>query len=113
MQDDVILVQETPINSRCAYAMSDTEFEEAIVLVKDETFEDDKYSLAKDICKANCMTSAQVRDMNNIFNFEDTKLDFAKFAYDYVYDAEKYYLVKSSFTFSMSKEELDEYLENK
>ncbi len=110
---EVIETQEVPANSRCAFAMSDSEFEDALALVKDETFEDDKFSFAKDICKANCMTSAQVRDMNNAFDFEDTKLDFAKFAYDYVYDIEKYYLVKTSFTFSMSKEELDEYLENK
>ncbi|MDD4150175.1 MAG: DUF4476 domain-containing protein [Bacteroidales bacterium] len=102
-----------PVNSRCAYSMSSSEFDEAIKSVKSKSFEDGKLTTAKQICKANCMTSEQVRDMNSVFGFEDTRLDFAKFAYDFVYDTSKYYKVNDSFQFEMTIEELDEFLENK
>jgi hypothetical protein len=105
--------QDILVSSRCSYAMSSAEFDEAISSVESKTFEDDKFIVAKQICKANCMTSAQVRDMNKVFDFEDTKLDFAMFAYDYVYDVNNYYKVNDSFGFEMTIDELDEYLETK
>ncbi|MDD2634530.1 MAG: DUF4476 domain-containing protein [Bacteroidales bacterium] len=101
------------VNSRCSYPMSSNEFEEAIQSVKSKSFEDSKLTTAKQICKSNCMTAEQVRDMNKTFSFEDTKLDFAKYAYDFVYDTSKYYKVNDSFEFEMTIDELDEFLENK
>ncbi|MDD4216524.1 MAG: DUF4476 domain-containing protein [Bacteroidales bacterium] len=115
---DLVVVEDgesnyTPVNSRCAYSMSSDEFAEAIQSVKSKSFEDSKLTTAKQICKANCMTAEQVRDMNKVFGFEDTKLEFAKYAYDFVYDSSKYYKVNDSFEFEMTIEELDEFLENK
>ncbi|MDD2278863.1 MAG: DUF4476 domain-containing protein [Bacteroidales bacterium] len=103
----------TPVNSRCASAMSSTEFNEALRSIKSKSFEDGKLTVAKQICKANCMTAEQVRDMNKVFGFEDTKLNFAKFAYDYVYDASVYYKVNDSFDFESTIDELNEYIESK
>ncbi len=116
--NDVVIVEDVesnyiPVNSRCAYPMSSSEFNEAIKSVKSKTFKDSQLTTTKQICKANCMTAEQVRDMNKVFDFEDTKLDFAKFAYDFVYDASKYYKVNDSFEFEMTIEELNEFLENK
>jgi hypothetical protein len=103
----------TPVNSRCPYPMSSSEFNDAIKSVKSKTFKDSQLTTAKQICKANCMTAEQVRDMNKVFDFEDTKLDFAKFAYEFVFDASKYYKVNDSFEFEMTIEELNEFLEDK
>ncbi len=116
--NDVVVVEDVEsnyiaVNSRCSYPMSSGEFDEAIQSIKSKSFEDSKLTTAKQICKANCMTAEQVRDMNKIFSFEDTKLEFAKFAYDFVYDSSKYYKVNDSFEFEMTIEELDEFLENK
>jgi hypothetical protein len=99
--------------SRCSYAMSDGDFREALASIKSKSFEDSKLTTAKQICKSECMTAEQIRDINKAFGFEETRLEFAKFAYDYVYDASKYYKVNDSFSFEMTIEELNEYLESK
>ncbi|MBN2777779.1 MAG: DUF4476 domain-containing protein [Bacteroidales bacterium] len=102
-----------PATSRCSYAMSSSEFDEALASIKSKSFEDSKLTTAKQICKNECLTAEQIRDINKAFSFEETRLEFAKYAYDYVYDASKYYKVNDSFTFEMTIEELDEYLETK
>lgn len=99
--------------SRCSYAMSAAEFDEAISSIKAKSFEDTKLTTAKQICKSSCMTADQIRDFNKAFSFEDSRLEFAKYAYDYVYDSSKYYKVNDSFQFEMTAEELDEYLQSK
>jgi hypothetical protein len=99
--------------SRCSYAMSDGDFKEALSSINSKSFEDSKLTTAKQICKSECMTAEQIRDINKAFGFEETRLEFAKFAYDYVYDASKYYKVNDSFSFEMTIEELDEYLQTK
>ena len=47
------------------------------------------------------------------FGFEETKLEFAKYAYDFCTEKNKYYMVGDKFSFSSSKDELNEYLEGK
>jgi len=46
-------------------------------------------------------------------SFDEDQLDLAKFAYDYVYDLENYYLVYEVFSFSKSIEELENFIDNK
>jgi hypothetical protein len=48
-----------------------------------------------------------------MFDFEDTRLDFAKFAWEYVYDKDNYYLVNDAFEFELTIDELNEFLELK
>jgi hypothetical protein len=97
----------------CNYPMSNSDFEEAQESIKNKSFDDSKLKIAKQICKSSCMTSEQIRNIMKIFSFEESRLDFAKFAYDYVYNPEKYYKVNDAFQFELTIEELDEYLENK
>ena len=46
----------------------------------------------------------------NLFSFEDSKLQYAKYAYTYTFDLGNYYKVNDAFTFEMSIEELNEYI---
>ncbi|HOZ30249.1 MAG TPA: DUF4476 domain-containing protein [Bacteroidales bacterium] len=100
-------------SSRCSYPMSDLDFKDAMESINSKSFEDSKLTTAKQICKSSCMTAEQIRDINKSFGFEETRLEFAKYAYDYVYDASKYYKVNDSFEFELTIEELDEYLQTK
>jgi hypothetical protein len=61
---------------------------------------------------ANCVTSDQVVAICNLFGFEASKLDFAKYAYDHTIDRRNYFKVNNVFGFSSSKEELSEYTTN-
>ena len=94
----------------CDYPMSPGEFEEAKHSISSKDFEDTKFSIAKQVTRSKCLLSTQVRDIMGLFDYEDTKLDFAKYAYGYTYDIDNYYKVNDAFEFESSIEELDEYL---
>ena len=97
----------------CTYPMSSTEFSEAKSSIEDKSFEDSKMTLAKQVIKNKCVTAEQIADFMNLFDFEDSKLELAKFAYDYTYDQDNYYKVNDAFDFEMTIEELNEYIESK
>ncbi len=89
-------------------AVSDTEFENIKKSINSKSFEDSKLTVAKQICDSKCLKSSQVRDIMKLFSFEQTRLDFAKYAYKNVIDKENYYQVNDAFQFENSIEELNE-----
>jgi hypothetical protein len=97
---------------RCSYPVDNSEFADIKISLNKKTFEDSKLTLAKQIAKSKCFTSAQIRDIMGMYDFEDTRLEFAKYAYEYVYDPDNYYLVNDAFQFEMTIEELDEFIRN-
>lgn len=107
-REEVVIVE-----SRCASAMSAANFEGAKTSISGKGFDETKLSQAKTITKANCLTSAQIAQVCGLFGFEETKLAYAKYAYDYCFDQSNYYVVNDVFGFSSSVEELNEYIESK
>ncbi len=81
--------------------------------VEAESFSDDKLIVAKQAVKNKCLKASDIKTLAQLFDFEDTKLEFAKFAYDYTYDVDNYYIINSVFDFSSSKEELNKYTSNR
>jgi hypothetical protein len=100
-------------NSGCLKSMDDASFAKAVQNVSSKGFDDTKLSTAKQIIKANCFTSEQIKTMLSAFGFEETKLDFAKFAYDYCFDTNNYYIINDAFGFDSTIEELNEFLQTK
>jgi len=94
----------------CPVPMSRADFESFKGSVTSKSFEESKMTLAKQVLNTNCLTSAQVREVMNLFSFEDTKLDFAKYAYGHTYDIGNYYKVNDSFQFESSIEDLNNYI---
>jgi hypothetical protein len=47
----------------------------------------------------------------SLFNFESSRLEFAKFAYGYTYDLGNYFIVNDAFNFESSISELDRYIQ--
>lgn len=70
-------------------------------------------TLAKQVLRANCVSTDQVIGIMNLFSFEDNKLAFAKFAYEKTTDKGNYYKINDAFTYSSSIDELNEFLEGK
>ena len=60
-----------------------------------------------------CLLSAQVKEIMLMFNFEETRLDFAKFAYGRTYDIGNYFVVNDAFTFESSIDELGDYINSR
>jgi len=100
-------------NSGCLKSMDDASFAKAVQNVSSKGFDETKLSTAKQIIKANCFTSEQVKTMLSVFGFGETKLDFAKFAYDYCFDTNNYYIINDAFGFDSTIEELNEFLQSK
>lgn len=97
-------------NDNCPEPMRNSDFSKAKGSISSKSFEDSKLSIAKQITRGNCLSSNQVKEIMELFSFEETRLDFAKFAYDYTYDKGNYFQVNDAFQFEMTIEELDEYL---
>jgi hypothetical protein len=98
---------------RCASSMAPASFSKAKENISSNSFEDSKITVAKQVTKANCMTAAQIVEVMALFSFEDSKLQYAKYAYDFCYNQGDYYEVNSAFTFESSIEDLNQYLESK
>ena len=91
---------------------SDADFEDAKVTIKNATFEETKLTIAKQIVASELMTARQLAEIASLFDFEHTKLEFLKYAYQFCYDQNKYYIVNNVFDFSSSVDELNEYISN-
>jgi len=97
----------------CPWPMNDNDFFDAKNSISSKSFEDSKMTVAKQITGANCLLCSQVKEIMLLFNFEDSRLDFAKYAYDYVYDKNNYYKLNDAFSFESTIEELNQYISTK
>jgi len=95
------------------YAMSPANFNSAVATIKKQSFEDSKLKTAQQVVSANCLNTNQITQMANLFNFEDNKLEFAKFAYDYCVDTENYYKLNGIFNFSSNADALSDYVQGR
>lgn len=102
----------TTSSSACVNPMGSSDFAEAKKSISSKSFEDSKITMAKQIIKANCLSTMQVKEIMMLFSFEETKLDLAKFAYNRTTDTNNYYKLNDAFTFETSIEELDKYVES-
>jgi hypothetical protein len=99
-----------PARTGCSYPMDMSTFSSAKKAVKDASFEDTKLSTAKSILGSNCVSTDQVIEICKLFGFEESKLDFAKFAYAKTTDKNNYFKVGSVFSFDASKTDLNEFI---
>jgi hypothetical protein len=92
--------------------LSDREFREALDVIKNQSFESGKESVAKQVISDYDLDVDQLVDILNQMWFESTKLSLAKYAYDNMEDTRGFYKVYNVFSFSSSVDELAEYIES-
>jgi hypothetical protein len=97
-------------NGGCNNAMPMGDFNAAKQTIQKASFEDTKLSTAKTVLSTNCMSTEQVMQICKLFSFEESKLDFAKYAYDRCPDRGNYFKVGNIFSFDASRTELNEYI---
>jgi hypothetical protein len=100
-------------NGNCTRSMDAASFGKAKQTIESKGFDDTKLSTAKQVAKANCLTTDQILEVMKVFGFEESRLEFAKYAYDFCFDQNNYYNVSQGFSFDPSTEELNEYIETK
>ena len=94
----------------CDWPMDDSAFNRAKNTISNQSFESDMLDIAKQVASNNCLLVSQVVEIVELFGFESSRLEFAKFAYSYTYDVGNYYEVNNAFSFSSSQRELNEYI---
>jgi hypothetical protein len=98
-------------SSACSgYAMAPGDYQSAKSTIEQASFEDSKLSTAKEIAGSNCLYASQVAEFCKLFSFENSKLDFAKYAYKRCIDPQNYFKVNNVFDFDASKKELSKYI---
>lgn len=90
--------------------MSDPDFEQALHSLALESYDNTRLTLAKQIVSKNLLKVSQVVEICKLFSFESNKLDFAKYAYPFCRDKNKYYMVNSVFNYDASKRDLDVFI---
>jgi hypothetical protein len=95
------------------YCMDSKDFANALNTVKNQGFDETRLKTAKQIASANCLNVNQIVQIANVFGFEESKLDFAKFAYDYCVEPKNYFNLNNIFSFSTSVDELTEYIQTR
>ena len=89
--------------------MSDRMFMSAKETIRRESFDKDKLMVAKQVVANNKFYSSQVKELVQLFSFDDAKLELAKFAYARTFDRNNYFILYDVFAFRRSKEELINY----
>lgn len=92
------------------YPMNSTDFAKAKESVKSKSFEDSKLTVAKQILNTNCLSSLQVKEIMQQFTYEETKLDWAKFAWGKTTDRSNYFQLNDVFQHESSITELNNYI---
>ena len=109
-QNDHSVVPPLPPAPPTPYGMNPQDYEEVCQLISDESFDSSKLTVAKQVVSSNPMTASQILGICKLFSFESNKLSFAKFAYTYCVDKNKYYLLNETFSYESSKRELNEFI---
>jgi hypothetical protein len=92
--------------------MNTNDFNRAYNTIKKESFENSKLETAKQITATNWLCVSQIMQICKLFSFENSKLEYAKFAYRSCVDKNNYYQLNDVFSFSASKDELRNFINN-
>ena len=89
-------------------AMSSMDFNDYLAAIRSKTFEDSKLTTAKAPLSGNYLTAKQIKQVMQLFTFEDSRLEFAIFAHARCVDPSNYYQVYDAFEFELTIDDLQE-----
>lgn len=88
-------------------------FNEMLNMLKEKSFDSQIIEKAKVFTPKANFTSSQVRRICDLMQYDSNKLEYARYAYDYVVDKGSYFIVEKTFTYNSSKSELEEYIKDR
>lgn len=97
-------------NSRPTEPIKDQAFASLVETLRKESFETTRVKLAKQAVEQYSFMSVQVKQLLQLFSFEESRLDMAKYMYPLTIDKPSYFQVYDVFSFSASKEQLSAYV---
>lgn len=105
--------QSTESDNQCK--VTEPEYNKILSTVRNEKFNSTKLNSAKHLIQTNkCFTSEQIKGIIDLFDYENSRLDIAFLAYDFVIDQSNYYtIVSQAIGFESNKKRLLDYINNK
>jgi hypothetical protein len=94
-------------------AMDKASFDQLKKSIANESFDNTRTTVAKQYISVNYFNSSQVKQLVELFSFENSRLEIAKYAYDYTVDKGNYFMVNDAFSFSTSKDSLMDFIKNR
>ena len=99
---------EEPAND-CRNLLDRYDVDRLIDAMKGRDFESTKLTIAREAVRNGSILSEDLRRVLLAFEFESSRVEFAKFAYDSVCDKERFYYIYDIFKFDHHVRELEEY----
>ena len=95
--------------------ITENEYQKIINSIRNEKFNSTKLNTAKHLIQSKkCYTSEQIKGIVDLFDYENSRLDIAFLAYDFVTDQSNYYsTVSQAIEFESNKKRLLDYINNK
>ncbi|HAN64925.1 MAG TPA: hypothetical protein DCQ34_00870 [Chitinophagaceae bacterium] len=100
-----------PFGGQTQIVMDAVNFDAFKQTIRRESFDNTRLALAKQTMDANYFTAAQIKDIVDLFTYENSKLDIAKYGFNRCVDKNNYFIINNSLTYSSSKEELSRYIQ--
>lgn len=94
----------------CENPMSAGDFAVSLAGIAASPFEATQLKAAKNVAERNCLYTSQVKEIMYVFDFESTRLSFAKFAYDHTYDQENYAALTEALNSGKAKDDLERFI---
>ncbi|MCF8278183.1 MAG: DUF4476 domain-containing protein [Flavobacteriales bacterium] len=85
-------------------------FASALRSIELQSFDSDQIRVAKQVIRTNGASSHQIAEIMRLLSFESSRLEIAKFGFQFVGDPANYYVVNDVFWFSSSVRELDRFI---
>jgi len=110
---DALGNQESVVINTCE--VTNTQYRTVLTTIKNETYNTNKFNTAKHLIKSKkCFTAQQIKGIIELFSYENSKLEIAKYAFDYTTNKSDYYaIVSQALGFESSKKNLLNYINNK
>ncbi len=96
-------------NDYCRNLLTQEDVDRLADAMKSRSFESTKLTIAREAVRTGSIVAEDLKFILGQFDYESTRVEFAKFAYDYVCDREHFYYVYDAFEFDSSVRELEEY----
>ena len=93
----------------CRKLMTGHEVDRLIQTMHSRDFESTKLSIARDAVRNGSILAEDLKRVLQQFDYETTRVEFAKYAYDYLCDKQHFYYIYDLFKFDSSVQELERY----
>ncbi|WP_161889693.1 DUF4476 domain-containing protein [Pontibacter russatus] len=93
----------------CRNLLTAEEMDHLVQTMRSRDSESTKMSIAREAVRNGSIAAEDLKRVLQEFEFENARVEFAKYAYDYLCDREHFYYIYDAFSFDSSVEELERY----